>query len=134
MTEQQLIRQRLYRKRTGNIVTRRYEKTPKGYIMRMYRNMKSRVTGVQKKKAHLYKNLYLLPKEDFYNWITNNPKFLELYNEYKAKNYSRKLAPSVDRVNSAIGYEIHNMEIVTHGENSRRGSINRQRLRICPQN
>lgn len=59
--------QREKRKREGNIITRRYEKTPKGFLMRGYRNMQSRVTGVQKKKAHLYLGKELLPRDEFYN-------------------------------------------------------------------
>ena len=35
--------------------------------------------------------------------------------------YSR----SVDRVDSSKGYELSNMEWVTHSENSRRGAVNR---------
>jgi hypothetical protein len=35
-------------------VCKKYEKTPKGYLMRTYRNMKSRVLGIQHKKAHIY--------------------------------------------------------------------------------
>lgn len=99
-----------------------YEKTPNGFLMRMYHNMKSRINGIQKKKHHLYKEKYLLPKEDFYKWAKSNNKFFELFSNYEASGYDQKLAPSVDRIDSAKGYEITNMEWVTHSENSRRGS------------
>lgn len=102
-----------------------YEKTPKGYAMRMYRNMQSRVTGVQKKKSHLYQNLTILSREDFYDWILNNPRFVELFDKYKSNNFPRSLAPSVDRIDNEIGYEINNMRIVTHGDNSRDTSSTR---------
>lgn len=41
--------------------------------------------------------------------------------------YDRKLAPTVDRVNSTLGYEVWNMEWVTHSENSRRGAVSKRR-------
>lgn len=104
-----------------------YEKTPRGYIMRKYRNMKSRITGVQKQKYHLYKGLTLLSKEDFYEWAIDHKDFISLFSDYEASGYERKLAPSVDRIDSDKGYEISNMEWVTHSENSRRGSNSEKR-------
>lgn len=106
-----------------------YEKTPKGFIMRLYRNMKSRVLGIQKNNSHLYKGLFLLPKDQFYSWALNHPTFMELYNRYLSNGYSRKLAPSVDRINPDIGYKLKNMEWVTLSENSRRASITKRRLK-----
>ncbi len=56
MNRQELNRiQRENRKITNNIYTRRYEKTKKGFLVRLYRNMQSRTNGIQKKKYHLQK-------------------------------------------------------------------------------
>ena len=115
-------KQRLYRLRTNNTNTKKYEKTPNGFLVRLYRNMKSRISGVQVAKFYLYEGKELLTKEDFYVWAKNSPKFYELFKEYENSNYDRKLAPSVDRVNSKLGYKIENMEWVTHSENSRRAN------------
>jgi hypothetical protein len=109
---------------------KRYEKTPKGFLMRLYRNMQSRITGVQKKKYHLYKGKTLLSREDFYSWAGNHSVFIELYNLYVASGYDIKLAPSVDRINPDKGYELSNMEWITHSENSRRSSVTRRRLEV----
>lgn len=106
-------------------IYKRYEKTENGFLMRIYRNMKSRITGIQKQKAHLYVGKYLLPKEDFYAWAKNSSEFKSLFKKYEESKYDRKLAPSVDRIDSSKGYEISNMEWVTHSENSRRGNFNR---------
>ena len=114
--------QREYRKKNGNAVTRRYEKTPKGFLMRMYRNMQSRVTGVQKHKAYLYKGKELLNREIFYEWALDHADFWKLYWTWEQSQYDRKLAPTVDRVDSSQGYHLENMEWVTHSENSRRSS------------
>lgn len=118
-------KQRLYRSRTNNAITKKYEKTHNGFLVRLYRNMKSRITGVQMAKFHLYEGKELLDKNDFYKWAKNSPKFYELFKEYEDSNYDRKLAPSVDRINSKLGYFIDNMEWVTHSENSRRANKKR---------
>lgn len=119
------LKQRKYRENKNNAATKKYEKTHKGFLMRLYRNMKSRVTGVQKLKLHLYEGLYLLPKEDFYEWAINNRSFKALFTKYKNSGYQRRFAPSVDRIDSTKGYFLKNMEFVTMAENSRRGNISR---------
>lgn len=121
MGQTDLARQRELRKLTGNILTKRYEKTPKGFLMRSYRNMQSRVQGIQKRKYHLYQGKELLPREDFYSWSLNSDEFKTLFNEWESSGYDRKLTPSVDRINPTKGYSLDNMEWVTHSENSRRG-------------
>jgi hypothetical protein len=128
--EQYNLRQREYRKRTGNANTNKYEKTLNGFLVRKYRNMQSRVCGVQKKKAHLYKNLYLLPREDFYKWAKESKTLTKLFIEWKESNYDRKLCPSVDRINSKLGYELSNMRWITHSENSKLGNLSRYKMKI----
>jgi hypothetical protein len=68
-------RQREYRSKTNNQCTRKYEKTKSGFIMRMYRNMQSRITGIQWKKRHLYSGKELLSREDFYSFAFNYSAF-----------------------------------------------------------
>ncbi len=104
---------------------KKYEKTINGFLMRLYRNMKSRVTGIQKQKFHLYAGCELLTKEDFYSWAKESEDFLKLFFEWELSGYQRKLTPSVDRINSTYGYRVNNMEWVTNSENSRRGSLNK---------
>ena len=106
--------------------TKKYEKTPDGFLMRAYRNMKSRVTGVQKKKAHLYVGKTLLPKEEFYAWSRDNKDFWRLYKNWVDHNYDRKLSPSVNRIDSTKGYEIGNIEWITHSLNSALSSVTKR--------
>lgn len=119
--------QRQKRKRSHNSITRRYEKTKRGFIMRLYRNMLSRINGVQKAKHHLYEGKAILDKNAFYAWAISCPIFHVLWDEWIGSGYDRKLTPSVDRINSNEGYFLSNMEWVTHSENSRRGSVSRNR-------
>ena len=121
-----LAKQRAYRKANGNACTLKYERTKHGKLMRIYRNMKSRIEGVQWHKAHLYAGKYLLPKDEFYVWAMMSPDFHRLYAEWVESGYERKLAPSVDRKDSSIGYRPWNMEWVTHSENSRRGAVGKR--------
>ena len=107
---------------------RKYEKTKKGFVMRMYRNMKSRVTGVQKHKAHLYLGLELMPKQEFYDLALNDPDFNKLFTEYEDSGYDRKLAPTPDRVDSRRGYTVDNIDFVTHSVNSRNGCLSKYGL------
>ena len=111
-------------------INKEYEKTPKGFLMRLYCNMKSRVSGVQKSKWHLYKGKYLLDKNEFYEWAENHPKFKSLFKSYKLNNHAIRYAPSVDRINPDLGYYLENMEWVTQSENSRRAVVTRKRLGV----
>ena len=132
LNEEQLRKQRERRKANGNAATHKYERTVNGKLMRIYRNMQSRIEGVQWQKAHLYSGKYLLPREEFYSWAKSCPEFYSLYEAWVDSGFERRLAPSVDRVDSSLGYEISNMEWVTHSENSRRGSVDRDKLNDNP--
>lgn len=123
-----LVWQREYRLRTGNDGTRRYEKTKRGFLMRAYRNMQSRVRGVQRRKFHLYRGCDLLPREEFYAFALSSAEFHRLFREWEESSYDRKLTPSVDRIDSSLGYGVCNMQWVTHSENSRRGACSRKRM------
>lgn len=122
--------QRIRRKANGNAYTHKYERTKSGKLVRLYRNMKSRVDGVQWMKAHLYAGKSLLPKEAFYQWALSSNEFHRLFREWSEAGYDRKLAPSVDRVDSSRGYDIDNMQWVTHSENSRRGAVSKRTRRL----
>jgi len=118
-------KQRLRRALTGNSCTKKYEKTKKGFLVRMYRNMKSRVVGILYKKAHLYLGKELLDKEIFYNIALNDENFNKLFQEWEISEYNRKLTPSVDRIDSSLGYSVENIRFITHSENSRLGNLSR---------
>ena len=115
-------KQREYRKMNGDIHTKRYEKTVSGFLMRLYRNMKSRVRGIQKGDKSYWRDKELVDKVAFYEWAENHPRFIELYEEYINSGYVRNLAPSVDRLDSSIGYTFSNMEWVSSRENCARSA------------
>lgn len=118
-------RQREHRRKTGNAVTKRYEKTKKGFLVRMYRNMYSRVTGIQHKNPHLYKGLEILPREEFYAWAFDSRDFHDLWDVWVKAGHKQRLVPSVDRIDSGLGYFLDNMEWVPFHENCRRGTYSK---------
>lgn len=117
-----LRKQREYRAANGNAVTKRYERTKKGKLMRTYRNMQSRVLGILKLKRHLYEGKDILSREAFYAWAMNSAEFHRLFDGWVASGYRCGASPSVDRLDTSGGYTIGNIEWVTHSENSRRSS------------
>jgi hypothetical protein len=120
--------QRERRRLNGNGVTKKYEKTQSGFLMRAHRNMRSRALGIQKKKAHLYDHITtVVTRQDFYAWSVGNPDLFRLWNEWLASGYDRKLTPSVDRIDSSGDYVLTNMRWITHSENSRLGSVSGRR-------
>jgi len=98
--------------------------------MRLYRNMKSRVQGVQKVKFHLYEGKELMGRDQFYEWAISSVEFYTLFMEWEKSNYTRRLAPSVDRVDPTKGYSLDNMEWVTMSENSRRGNLSKTKKEV----
>lgn len=127
--EEKNKRQREYRKASNNVHIKRYEKTPRGFLMRAYRNMKSRVEGIQWRKAHLYAGKELLSKDEFYVWAWNNKDFHRLFGLWQKSGYARTLTPSVDRIDSTRGYSIDNMRWITHSLNSALGTRARNSAR-----
>lgn len=116
------LKQREYRQKTSNLSTKVYEKTLKGYLVRTYRNMTSRVRGILKKKAHLYEGKSILTKDEFYEWSLSSKEFHDLMVRYEDSGYDLKLAPSIDRIDSSLGYTLGNIQWVTFSENSRGGA------------
>lgn len=113
------------KKDPANNPWRRYEKTPKGFLVRAYRNMQSRVEGIQRDGSWVGKEL--LPREDFYAWAFDSPEFWRLFKRYVESGYEMRLAPSVNRINPERGYTLDNIEWVTHGVNSALAASSRSR-------
>lgn len=116
--------QKEYRLRNNNSCTKKYEKTINGFLMRSYRNMKSRILGIQWKKAHLYTGKEILSKEDFYAWSLSNKNFIKLFKSWEKSNYERRITPSIDRIDSSFGYYLENMQWVPFHVNCSRVNRN----------
>lgn len=92
--------------------------------------MLSRVKGILKKKAHLYKGLPILEKEEFYNWSRQNKDFNKIYKSYVNSGFELRKAPSIDRIDADQGYLLENMRWITFSENCIRGSKSKKRAGV----
>lgn len=111
--------QRVRRALNKNASTKKYEKTKRGFLMRVYRNMLSRVSGTQRRTC-THEGLDILAKEEFYKWSLNNPDFHELFDEWESADHRQNLVPSIDRIDPREGYYLMNMQWVTISENVKR--------------
>lgn len=87
-----------------------------------YSGMKTRVNGKNSHKSSV-EGKELLSKGDFLKWCykkENIASFLILYENWKATNYSNKIAPSIDRINNKKGYFIGNIRWITLSKNSKK--------------
>lgn len=90
--------------------------------------MESRVKGIQKEKAHLYKGLPLLRRDEFYSWAYGTD-FIELLRRYKDSGYDARLAPSIDREDTSKGNVEVSMKTIVHYKNGQQHTVNH--LFIC---
>ena len=84
-----------------------------------YDGMRQRVMGL----AHhsKTKGKALINENEFLHWCyeqKNYKKFINLYNIWKVKQFQRKFAPSIDRINNNIGYIVNNLQWLSQSENS----------------
>lgn len=117
---------REHRKKYGLRAEKKYRKTINGYLVVSYSNMKNRISGRSTAKAYLYVGKSILPKDVFYLWARSSPDFLRLYKAWVMSKYDRRLAPSVNRIDSKKGYKLSNMEWITQSLNSSLSSVTRR--------
>jgi hypothetical protein len=96
------------------------------FLSNLYCCMNRRVRGKATSRPDLYLGLPILPRDVFYNWAKNHPDFLSLYKRWITNNFDRKLAPSINRMNSSKGYVLGNIEWMTFSQNSGLSSVVRE--------
>lgn len=80
--------------------------------------MKRRVEGNAPHNRGNWAGKPILSRDVFMSWAKNHPTFLHLYKQYVMTDFNRKLAPSINRINSSKGYLLDNIEWVTNSQNS----------------
>lgn len=91
--------------RSGPVHPSHYEKTPKGFLMRL----ESRIQGIQ--------------RGDFYRWAISDPDFIALFRDWAVAGWPLSLTPSIDRIDAAKGFVLTNIRWLTHSDNSRIGAL-----------
>lgn len=90
---------------------------PSFYLGTCYSEMKRRVKTYDKLRPNYY-NLPICSKDEFINRFLNDPNFLKLFKEWKRNGFTRKSAPSIDRIDNNKGYDISNLQFIRQGINS----------------
>lgn len=90
-----------------------YYRTPRGFLLAKYN---SQVLASQKTRNKPWQSPNYSKEEFVKKWI-DNPKFIELFNQWKNNNYKTLLSPSFDRINNSLGYTFNNIQLVTWGQN-----------------
>lgn len=112
-------------KEEKNTKKREYERSFSYYLRRRHYEMSRRVKGKLSgdRKTCPWFGLECLSKAEYDKWSQesiNLAAYSLLHIAWKQAGFPRYLAPSVDRIDSTIGYIPSNMIWVTHQENSRR--------------
>lgn len=94
-------------------------RTPDGYLADSYDRMVCRVEGRARSTAskRCYTGLSILTRTDFMLWARTNEEFWRLYRVWVISNYNYKLSPSVNRIDPRKGYDLGNLEWLTHSMN-----------------
>ena len=64
-------------------------------------------------------------------WIQKQPNFKTLYDNWVNSNYHTDLKPSVDRIKDDNGYTFGNIQLMTWGENNKKGAESKSRKVLC---
>ena len=65
-------------------------------------------------------------RKEFVDWIYSNHKFDVLFEEWKNNNFISDLKPSIDRINDLAFYSFDNIQLITWGENNKKGRDTRK--------
>lgn len=84
-----------------------------GLISKIYHAQQSN----SKKRGHIPP---AFTKKELENWMMNQPIFHKLYDQWALSGYKKKLVPSVDRIDEAIGYMFGNIQIMTFENNAKK--------------
>ncbi len=66
-------------------------------------------------------------KDELSHWIYSQPIFERIYDAWVDSGYSRRLKPSVDRIENHIPYTMDNIQLMTWGENNKKGTTGQKR-------
>lgn len=105
-----------------------WQLTKEDYLKNLYYHMKERVNNPAKsrnlsgKRIRHYFRLPICSFKAFMEFALNNKNFDSLFLRYKQSRGTRKLAPSIDRVNNKRGYVLGNMQFLTTSDNVKKDS------------
>lgn len=94
--------------------SKEYNRTKDGIITQFYSNQK---TG-SKTRGHKPPTY---TKQELKDWVFSQKLFHELYDNWKASGYDKKMKPSCDRTDDYQGYSLSRLQLMTWDENRIKG-------------
>jgi len=83
-----------------------------------YSQIRQRVEGRAIRKYKI-EGTKMLTYADYCIWLKNNmDNFEQIYKQWETSGFTRKLTPSIDRIDNVIGYVANNMRWTTVQDNS----------------
>lgn len=99
--------------------TRKPERnTPDRYLQKMFQKAKYR--SKTKPRYKLLGNSLVL--RDFISFAYSNDTYTKVYQKWVNSGFSKRLSPSIDRIDNNKGYHIGNIQFLNHSENSSKGN------------
>ena len=94
--------------------TEKFRHTKKGVITNLYQKLKKR------NNDNGFGDVQFSLK-DFYDWSMKDKNFHRLFKIWEFDDYNKISKPSVDRINTLVGYEFYNMQWLSWNENYYKG-------------
>ena len=91
--------------------------------MHRYASLKTRCEG-RHSRTYKVEGMNFCTKEEFLAWCYSDVVmmvFESLYSNWEKENFSRKMCPSIDRIDSKKGYTTDNLQWITLSQNSSKG-------------
>lgn len=85
---------------------------PEFYLGTCYSEIKRRCNHRHKTRANKYLDMAYPTKEEFVNRFINDVDFLDQYRLWQESDFSRGSAPSIDRIDNDVGYDIENLRFI----------------------
>jgi hypothetical protein len=101
-----------------NMQNLQYYHTKDGLITRIYSNQKRNC-------KHRGYDMPSYSKEELKDWLFSQKLFHELFDAWRLSGFDRMLAPSVDRKNDYISYNLSNIQLMTWAENNEKAISDR---------
>lgn len=90
---------------------KKFNRTEKGLIYHIFKNLKKQAIKNQK--------VLEFERKNFYNWLIDNELYLDLYKSWITNNYNEDFKPACYKINYDSHYNLSNFELAT-SKNKRR--------------
>jgi len=83
----------------------------------IYNRMYQRCNNKNKENSKYYLNKKLCSREEFLEKFENDNTYKRLFKNWIESGRQLKLTPSIDRIDNTKGYDIDNLQFITHSQN-----------------